>query len=74
MLGIALFLLKDLRIELEMTQKQLANKININRVFLSKIERNELLPSYDLALKIARVLNCQYIDLFCNEDLELIGE
>lgn len=47
-----------------LTQMQLAEKINISRTHMSRIETAECAPSVDVILKIAKILNVNPMDLF----------
>ncbi|MEK4128535.1 helix-turn-helix transcriptional regulator [Solibacillus sp. FSL W8-0474] len=49
-------MIKDRRIEKCMKQKDLAEKLDISRSYLSDIENNRYLPSFKLFLKINREL------------------
>ena len=48
----------------KMSQKELANRLNINRSLMSQIETGKVLPTFDTLLKIARILNCLVTDLY----------
>ena len=65
-------MIQTLRDERGITQQELADKLKINRSLLSHIETGKVLPSMFTLLKIARILNCLVIDLYKNEDLEII--
>jgi putative transcriptional regulator len=66
--------IKFIRNEKDMSQQELANEVGINRATLSMIETGTVLPTIDILLKIARVLNCLVTDLYRKEDLEVINE
>lgn len=52
------FIIKYLREQKNMTQQELADKVNISRNYLSEIENNKTNNvSFDLILKISDVLN-----------------
>ncbi len=47
-----------------MTQAELAEAISVSRKTINTIENGVFTPSTMLALKLARVFNCQVEDLF----------
>lgn len=53
---------------LNITQKELAEKVNVSRQTINAIESNKYIPSTVLALKIARVFQKQVGDVFLLED------
>lgn len=55
---------KRIRIKKGYTQEELANILSISASYLSKIERGEKEPSLQLAVKMARKLDCLLDDLF----------
>lgn len=50
-----------------MSQAQLAEKCNVTQQNISKIERGAGEPSYSLATKIAKALQCTIDDLYEKE-------
>lgn len=48
-----------------LTQTELSNKIGISRRALSSIEKSVSVPSVDIALKLATILNTTVEELFC---------
>lgn len=50
--------LKEIREESKMTQKQLADKIGVNRATIAGYETKGKEPSYNTLIKIAQTLNC----------------
>lgn len=58
--------LKEIRKSKNLTQLQVANKLNIERSYYTKIERGQRTPSLDVALKIKEVLNYSDDDIFKN--------
>lgn len=57
--------IRQLRLENGLTQEKLAEKINIESPsYLSKIERGEASPSYELLERIADVFDLEIKDLF----------
>lgn len=51
-----------------LTQTELSNKVGISRRALSSIEKSVSVPSVDIALKLATILNTTVEDLFCVSD------
>lgn len=58
--------LKEARKSKNLTQLQVANKLNIDRSYYTKIERGQRTPSLEIALKIKEVLNYESDDIFKN--------
>ena len=56
--------IKERREELDLSQKELAEKAGISQSFLCDIEQGRSKPSIDTALKIAEVLNIGDIKFF----------
>lgn len=56
--------LKIARIEKDMTQKDLAEKIGVSRQTINAIEKGEYNPTIKLCLKICWALNKKLDDLF----------
>ncbi len=65
-------MIQTLREDQKITQQELADKLQINRSLLSHIETGKVLPSMITLIKIARIFKCLVIDLYKNEDLEII--
>ena len=61
-----------MRKDRDITQQELADKLNINRSLMSQIETGKVLPTFDTLLKIARILNCLEIDLYHENELKNI--
>ena len=55
---------KERREELDISQKELAEKVGISQSFLCDIEQGRSKPSIDTALKTAEALNIDDIKLF----------
>ena len=55
------------RKNLKLTQAQLADKTNINRAMISRLENSEYTPSIDQLQTIAEVLGFEIVDLFEEE-------
>lgn len=58
--------LKEVRKNKNLTQLQVANKLNIERSYYTKIERGQRTPSLDITLKIKEILNYNDDDIFKN--------
>ncbi|CEN88755.1 DNA-binding protein [[Clostridium] sordellii] len=58
--------LKEVRKNKNLTQLQVANKLNIERSYYTKIERGQRTPSLDIGLKIKEILNYNDDDIFKN--------
>lgn len=56
--------LKEKRKENKITQQKLSNLIDISLSHYTKIERNDTIPSVEIALKIANELKCHVEDIF----------
>ncbi len=56
--------LKQLRIDKEMTQKDLSEKIGVSQQQVSLYESGEVLPSMKVALKIADALDSTLDEIF----------
>jgi putative transcriptional regulator len=52
------------RLELEMTQAELAKKLKISVTYLSRLENNRININVKLAIRIARVLQARVEDIF----------
>lgn len=59
--------LKDIRLELELTQEQVAERAGISRAFYTEIETGSKQPSTKTAKKIAQVLNFNWVIFFEEE-------
>lgn len=56
--------IKKIREELNMSQRELAEKAEISQQFICDIEAGRRKPSIDTAIKLARVLNITDIESF----------
>lgn len=56
------------RAKLRMTQKDLAEKVNVSRQTINAIELNKYVPSTILSMKIARVFNTTVDEIFSLEE------
>jgi putative transcriptional regulator len=60
--------LKIERTILDLTQEELAKKINVSRQTINSIEKNRYVPSTILALKLAEIFNKSVNDIFILDD------
>ncbi len=61
-----------IRKERGISQQELADKLNINRALMSQIETGLVLPTLDILLNIARILDCLITDLYRKEEINSI--
>jgi putative transcriptional regulator len=62
---------KELRVQRDWTQQQLADAVGVSRQSINSIERNRYVPSLSLALTFARVFACSTDDIFTLENSEI---
>lgn len=55
--------IRELRINNNLLQKELANKLNINRSTVAKWETGRAVPRTEKLKSLARILNCSVVDL-----------
>lgn len=55
--------LKTARKKAKLTQKEVAEKVEINTNYYARIERNEETPSLDVLKAIAKLLNIKSLDV-----------
>jgi putative transcriptional regulator len=60
--------IKELRARDNITQDQLALKVNVRRETIVFLEQNKYIPSLKLAYDISKVLNTKIEDLFIFDD------
>ena len=60
-------LIKKRRTEMGYTQTEFADRLNITNDWLSRLENGKVYPSRKLALRIAKELNVDFIDIFLNQ-------
>ena len=60
--------LKIERTILDLTQEELASKINVSRQTINSIEKNRYVPSTILALKLSQIFNKTVNDIFTLEE------
>ena len=56
--------LKEIRLKNEMSQEQLAEKLNINRSTIAMIETGKNQLTVQLAKQIAEIFGCNWTELF----------
>lgn len=56
--------IKDKRIEMKITQQQLANKVGMSMSSLANIENNRTIPNVETSIKIAQNLKCLVEEIF----------
>ena len=66
-MGAVINRVKELRIERQWTQQQLADAVGVSRQSINSIERNRYVPSLELALQFARVFSCATDTIFSLE-------
>lgn len=59
--------IKVLRAEYELTQEQLAEKVDVSRQTINAIEKGKFDPSLPLAFKISKLFNLSIEEIFQNE-------
>ena len=60
--------IKVLRAEKNITQAELANRVEVSRQTINAIEEGKFDPSLPLAFKIARLFNLKIEDIFQDEE------
>lgn len=59
--------IKAIRTGLGIKQQDLANRLNISRQYLSKIEKNQTNPNNNIKKALAAALNSSIEELFLND-------
>lgn len=59
--------LKVWRAKYDLTQKELARKVDVTRQTINAIERGKYDPSLELAFKFANYFNCKIEEIFTYE-------
>ena len=62
--------LRELRVEHDLTQAMLADRIGVSRKTINTVENGIFIPSTLLALKLARALGCRVEEVFALEEQE----
>jgi putative transcriptional regulator len=62
--------LRKLRVEHDLTQAMLADRIGVSRKTINTVENGVFIPSTLLALKLARALGCDVEAIFSLEEQE----
>ncbi|WP_045519973.1 helix-turn-helix transcriptional regulator [Neobacillus niacini] len=60
--------IKELRAKKDLTQDQLAEKLEVSRQTIISLERERYNPSIILAFKLAQIFNCKIEDIFIYEE------
>jgi len=68
------YVIEEIRKDRKISQQELANKLGINRSLMSHIETGKTLPTFQMLLEMARILNCYATDLYKDEDLKSIED
>lgn len=55
---------KELRLERDWTQEQLAQAVGVSRQSIISIERNRYVPSLELALMFSKIFTCPTDEIF----------
>lgn len=58
------------RARINLSQQDLAEQVNVSRQTIHSIESGKFMPSYILAIKIARVFNIPVQELFVVEEMD----
>jgi len=61
---------KEYRARYDFSQETLASLINVSRQTIGFIEKNKMIPSTLLALKLSKVFQCKVEDLFILEECD----
>lgn len=59
---------RDLRMQYDLSQDALAEKVGVSRQTIISLEKGKYNPSIMLAFKLARVFRCQIENLFIYEE------
>ena len=60
--------IKQLRMQHDLSQDQLAEKLGVSRQTIISLEKGRYNPSITLAFKLARLFNCYIEDIFIFEE------
>jgi len=61
---------KEKRMEYNMTQDDLSEKLDVSRQTIISLEKGRYNPSINLAFKLSKVFNCSIEDIFIYEEDE----
>ncbi|MET0787358.1 MAG: helix-turn-helix transcriptional regulator [Paenisporosarcina sp.] len=61
---------KEKRIEFNMTQDDLSEKLDVSRQTIISLEKGRYNPSINLAFKLSKLFNCTIEDIFIYEEDE----
>lgn len=61
---------REKRIEFNMTQDDLSEKLDVSRQTIISLEKERYNPSINLAFKISKLFNCKIEDIFIYEEDE----
>lgn len=67
-------MLKKFRLKNNLTQKELANMLNISRSYLCELEHKVNVPSYDVLIRISNILEIcpiQLLSYYSSEKINL---
>lgn len=65
-------MLKQLRIEKNMKQREVAKAVGISEMVLSLIESGQVLPTYEIAQKITATLGCNIASIYTAKEKKLL--
>jgi len=60
--------IKEIRVKHQLTQDDLAERLEVSRQTIISLEKERYNPSITLAFKIARLFRCQIEDVFIYEE------
>lgn len=63
--------IRELRSVHDLTQDELAEKLEVSRQTIISLEKERYNPSITLAFKLARIFNCHIEDIFIYEEESL---
>ena len=66
--------MKTLRKSKGLTQKSLAEKVNVSRIYIQSLESNRRLPSMKLLNRLAEALEVDIVDLVQNPHRDISGK
>lgn len=61
---------KEKRMEFNMTQDDLSEKLDVSRQTIISLEKGRYNPSINLAFKLSKLFNCSIEDIFIYEEEE----